>query len=98
RSRAKNCCTRFTKPFSSRKLLVISEESDIALIAILSTPLQESVNGPRPITMIEPFRFSPSRLALTYIALSALVLALFAVPLWYEWSVNLSTFRAYVQG
>ena len=46
--------------------------------------------------MIEPFRFSPSRLALSYVALSVLVLALFAVPLWYAWSVNLGTFRAYV--
>src|SRR2546427_8108757 len=46
--------------------------------------------------MIEPFRLSPSRLALSYVALSVLVLALFAVPLWYAWSVNLATFREYV--
>ncbi len=44
------------------------------------------------------FRFSPSRLALVYIALSVLALALFAIPLWYAWRVNISTFRAYVQG
>jgi PAS domain S-box-containing protein len=44
------------------------------------------------------FRFSPSRLAVAYIALSVLVLALFAIPLWYSWRVNISTFRAYVQG
>src|SRR6266542_5980169 len=48
--------------------------------------------------MIRFFRFSPSRLALAYVALSVLVLALFAVPLWYGWRVNISTFRAYVQG
>src|SRR5437867_577100 len=48
--------------------------------------------------MIIFFRFSPSRLALVYIALSVLTLALFAIPLWYAWRVNLSTFREYVQG
>ncbi|HEY0336188.1 MAG TPA: PAS domain-containing protein, partial [Burkholderiales bacterium] len=48
--------------------------------------------------MIRFFRFSPSRLALSYSALSVLVLVLFAVPLWYVWNVNISTFRAYVQG
>ncbi len=48
--------------------------------------------------MIRLFRFSPARLALAYIALSVLVLALFAMPLWYAWRVNRSTFRAYVQG
>ena len=48
--------------------------------------------------MIKFFRFSPSRLALAYIALSVLALALFAIPLWYAWRVNLSTFREYVQG
>ena len=48
--------------------------------------------------MISFFRFSPSRLALVYIALSVFVLALFAIPLWYAWRVNISTFRAYVQG
>ena len=48
--------------------------------------------------MIRFFPFSPSRLALAYVALSVLALALFAIPLWYSWRVNLSTFRAYVQG
>src|SRR6266540_944022 len=48
--------------------------------------------------MIRFFRFSPSRLALVYIALSVLTLALFAIPRWYAWRVNLSTFREYVQG
>jgi len=48
--------------------------------------------------MIRLFPFSPSRLALAYVALSVLALALFAIPLWYSWRVNLSTFRAYVQG
>src|SRR4029434_8975282 len=48
--------------------------------------------------MIRFFRFSPSRLALAYVALSVLALALFAIPLWYGWRVNISTFRAYVQG
>jgi len=48
--------------------------------------------------MIKFFRFSPSSLALAYVALSVLVLALFAIPLWYGWRVNISTFRAYVQG
>src|SRR6266545_7739232 len=47
--------------------------------------------------MIKFFRFSPSSLALAYVALSVLVLALFAIPLWYGWRVNISTFRAYVQ-
>ena len=48
--------------------------------------------------MIKFFRFSPSRLALIYIVLSLFVLALFAIPLWYAWRENLSTFREYVQG
>jgi formate hydrogenlyase transcriptional activator len=48
--------------------------------------------------MIRSLRFSPSRLALGYIALSVVALALFAIPLWYAWRVNISTFRAYVQG
>jgi formate hydrogenlyase transcriptional activator len=48
--------------------------------------------------MIRSFRFSPSRLALGYIALGVFALALFAIPLWYAWRVNISTFRAYVQG
>src|SRR6185436_8130363 len=47
--------------------------------------------------MTRLFRFSPSRLALAYIALSVLVLALFAVPLWYAWTINISTFKAYVE-
>ena len=48
--------------------------------------------------MIPLFRFSPSRLALVYVALSMLVLAMFAVPLWYVWRVNYSTLRTYVRG
>jgi formate hydrogenlyase transcriptional activator len=48
--------------------------------------------------MISFFRFSPSRLAFVYIALSLLAIALFAIPLWNAWRVNISTFRAYVQG
>ena len=48
--------------------------------------------------MIRFFRFSPSRLALVYIALSVLRLALFVMPLWNSWRTNMSTFRAYVQG
>ncbi len=48
--------------------------------------------------MNRSFRFSLSRLALVYIALSVLALALFAIPLWYAWRANISTFRAYVQG
>src|SRR5439155_13287910 len=47
--------------------------------------------------MIRLLRFSPSRLALAYIALSAVVLALFAIPLWYAWRVNILTFREYVR-
>src|SRR5215467_14103938 len=46
--------------------------------------------------MIEFVRFSPSRLALSYVALSVVVLAMFAIPLWYAWSVNLTTFKEYV--
>ena len=48
--------------------------------------------------MIRIFRFSPSRLASAYVVLSVLVLALFAIPLWYAWNVNLSTFKVYVLG
>jgi PAS domain S-box-containing protein len=48
--------------------------------------------------MIRIFRFSPSRLAFAYIVLSVLVLALFAIPLWYAWNVNISTFKVYVLG
>ena len=44
------------------------------------------------------FRFSPSRLALVYIGLGVLALALFAVLLWYAWRANLATFREYVAG
>src|SRR5207249_705073 len=46
--------------------------------------------------MIGLFRFSPSRLALVYVALGALVLGLFAIPLWYVWRVNYSTLRTYI--
>src|SRR6266851_3500710 len=48
--------------------------------------------------MIRIFRFSPSRLAFAYTLLSVLVLALFAIPLWYAWNVNISTFKVYVLG
>jgi len=48
--------------------------------------------------MTRIFRFSPSRLAFAYIVLSVLVLALFAIPLWYAWNVNISTFKVYVLG
>ncbi len=43
------------------------------------------------------FRFSPSRLAAGYVVLCVVVLALFAVPLWYAWRVNYSTFKLYVE-
>ena len=46
--------------------------------------------------MVHPLRVSPSRLALSYVALSLAVLGLFAIPLWYAWSVNFSTFKEYV--
>ena len=46
--------------------------------------------------MIRFFLFSPSRLALGYISLGVLMLALFAIPLWHAWGENISTFRAYV--
>lgn len=42
-------------------------------------------------------RFSASRLALCYVAFSVLVLALFAIPLWYGWRMNYGTLRTYVQ-
>jgi signal transduction histidine kinase/PAS domain-containing protein len=48
--------------------------------------------------MIRFFRFSSSRLALLYIALAVAGLALFAIPLWYAWRVNVSSFREYVHG
>ena len=44
------------------------------------------------------FRFSPLRLALLYIGLGVLALALFAVPLWYAWRANLAAFREYIGG
>src|SRR5262249_9721264 len=44
------------------------------------------------------FRFSPSRLALVYIGLGVLELALFAVPLWYAWRANIAAFREDVGG
>jgi C4-dicarboxylate-specific signal transduction histidine kinase len=44
------------------------------------------------------FRFSPSRLALVYIGLGVLALALFAVPLWYAWRANIAAFREHVGG
>src|SRR5512132_852396 len=47
--------------------------------------------------MIGSLRFSPSRLALGYISLGLAALALFAIPLWYSWRANISTFREYVQ-
>src|SRR4030095_10088881 len=46
--------------------------------------------------MVRLFRISPSRLALGYIALSVLALALFAIPLWFAWKANVATFKAYV--
>jgi len=42
------------------------------------------------------FRFSPSRLAVVYIVLCVLALALFAIPLWYAWRVNFATLKTYV--
>ena len=49
-------------------------------------------------SMISSFKFSPSKLALVYVALGVLSLALFAIPLGYSWRLNISTFREYVQG
>jgi PAS domain S-box-containing protein len=43
-------------------------------------------------------RFTSTRLALSYIALGALALALLAVPLWYGYRANVGTFRTYVPG
>src|SRR5215475_8569322 len=48
--------------------------------------------------MIRLFRFSPYRLALIYVLLCALVLAIFVIPLGYVWRLNYSTFRTYVDG
>ena len=42
-------------------------------------------------------RFSPFKLALAYIGLSAAVLVLFALPLWYAWRVNLAEAKTYVR-
>ena len=60
------------------------------------TPIVLPVQGRRDMSRF--FRFSPSRLALVYIGLGVLALALFAVPLWYAWRTNLATFREYVGG
>lgn len=43
-------------------------------------------------------RYSPFRLAAIHVALSALVLSLFAAALWYGWNANIATFRGYVDG
>ena len=48
--------------------------------------------------MIRLFRFSPYRLALIYVLLCTLVLAIFVIPLGYVWRLNYSTFRTYVDG
>src|SRR5258706_6059828 len=43
------------------------------------------------------FRVTPSRLAISYIALGVLAVAILAVPLWYVWKVNLATLKVYVE-
>src|SRR5262245_51536691 len=43
------------------------------------------------------FRLTPSRLEIGYIALSALAIAIFALPLWYAWKVNIETLKVYVE-
>lgn len=48
--------------------------------------------------MTSLIRYSPFRLAAIYVALSALVLSLFAAALWYGWHANIATFRGYVDG
>src|SRR5215510_14577022 len=48
--------------------------------------------------MIRLFRFSPYRLALIYVLLCTLVLAIFVIPLAYVWRLNYSTSRTYVDG
>src|SRR5215831_396622 len=44
------------------------------------------------------FRLTPSRLEIGYIALSLLAIAIFALPLWYAWKVNIETLKVYVEG
>jgi C4-dicarboxylate-specific signal transduction histidine kinase len=61
-----------------------------------SAPLIPSVQYRRDMSRF--FRFSPSRLALVYMGLGVVALALFAVPLWYAWRANIATFREYVSG
>ena len=41
-------------------------------------------------------RLSPARVALAYVVFSVLALALFAVPLWHAWRVNVGTLRVFV--
>ncbi len=48
--------------------------------------------------MMRLLRFSATRIALVYIALGVLALALLAVPMWFAWRANLTTSRAYVEG
>ena len=86
------------KPFTREELLAAVREWLEELNRGLpgSMLLQDSLSRRR--TMIRLLRFSPSRLAIGYIALSVLALALFAIPLWSAWRVNLSTFKAYVHG
>src|SRR5215831_3952088 len=48
--------------------------------------------------MTRLLRISRSRLALGYVLLCMVMLALFAVPLWFAWRTNLSTFNAEVRG
>ena len=43
--------------------------------------------------MPKPLRFSARTIALAYIVVSLLVLAMFAAPLWYHWENNIQQFR-----
>src|SRR3954468_24116334 len=59
-------------------------------------PLSDTINGRRA-RMNQLFRVTPSRLAIGYIALGVLAVAILALPLWYGWKVNPSTLKVYVE-
>src|SRR5258706_4708651 len=61
-----------------------------------SVPIVLPVQKRRDIARFFPF--SPKSLALVYMGLGVLALALFAVLLWYAWRANIATFREYVGG
>src|SRR4029077_4454531 len=69
----------------------------LARAPAMKPELDESLSHGRRPRMSNLFRVTPSRLAIGYIAPGVLALAILAVPLWYVWKANLSTFKVYVE-